>query len=74
VVFIFSRYVSLGSILASAAFPLLAFLLPHAPYGPWLAAVVLLVPAIVIVKHRQNIARLWHGTEYRFGKTGTTPT
>jgi glycerol-3-phosphate acyltransferase PlsY len=72
-VFAFSRYVSLGSILASAAFPLFAFLLPHASYGQWLATVVVLVPAIVIVKHRQNIARLWQGTEYRFGKTGTTP-
>lgn len=72
-IFVVFRYVSLGSILGSAAFPLFAFLLPHATYGVWLAIVVFLVPAIVIVKHHANIVRLLRGTEYRFGKTGKTP-
>jgi hypothetical protein len=31
------------------------------------------VPLIVIAKHRQNIARLLNGTEYRFGKSRTSP-
>jgi glycerol-3-phosphate acyltransferase PlsY len=35
--------------------------------------VLFLVPLIVIAKHRQNIARLISGTEYRFGKTRTNP-
>jgi glycerol-3-phosphate acyltransferase PlsY len=74
--FALSKYVSLASILASIAFPICALLLPHTPYRPWLIAVILIVPVIVIAKHRQNIARLLNGTEYRFGKprtsTGTT--
>lgn len=70
-VFAISRYVSLGSILAAIAFPIFAFLLPHAPRTPWASAVIFLIPLIVIVKHHQNIARLIRGTEYRFGKTRT---
>jgi glycerol-3-phosphate acyltransferase PlsY len=63
-----SRYVSLASILASIGFPIFAMLFPHRSYNLWMTAVVLIVPVIVIVKHRQNIYRLLHGTEYRFGK------
>jgi acyl phosphate:glycerol-3-phosphate acyltransferase len=72
VVLALSRYVSLASILAAAAFPVFALLLHHAPYGMWLTVMVFLAPAIVIVKHHQNIARLMHGTEYRFGKSKAT--
>jgi acyl phosphate:glycerol-3-phosphate acyltransferase len=72
VVFALTKYVSLASILASVAFPVFAMLLPHAPYRPWLVAVILVVPVIVIAKHRQNITRLINGTEYRFGKTRAT--
>jgi glycerol-3-phosphate acyltransferase PlsY len=70
--FALTKYVSLASILAAVSFPIFAMFLPHAPYGPWLAAVIVIVPVIVIAKHRQNIARLVNGTEYRFGKTGVT--
>jgi glycerol-3-phosphate acyltransferase PlsY len=69
VVFALSRYVSLGSILGAAAFPVFAFLAPHFPYEASMIAVILIVPLIVVVKHRQNIDRLIHGTEHRFGKT-----
>ncbi|MCL6464063.1 glycerol-3-phosphate 1-O-acyltransferase PlsY [Pseudacidobacterium ailaaui] len=69
-VFVLFRYVSLASILAAAAFPLFAFLLPHREtYNLWLTAVILIVPVLVIAKHSQNIRRLLHGTEYRFGKS-----
>jgi acyl phosphate:glycerol-3-phosphate acyltransferase len=68
VVFALSRYVSLASILGAAAFPAFALLLQHPEYGLWLTAVVFLAPLIVIVKHHENIGRLLHGTEYRFGK------
>jgi glycerol-3-phosphate acyltransferase PlsY len=67
-----SRYVSLASIMAAIAIPISAMLLPHTPYSAWLLAVIVIVPTIVVVKHHQNIARLVRGTEYRFGKTGTT--
>jgi glycerol-3-phosphate acyltransferase PlsY len=69
VVFVLTRYVSLGSILSAIAFPIFAFLLPHPPRNPWLDIVIVLIPLIVIVKHRLNIQRLAHGTEYRFGKS-----
>ncbi|HMD21797.1 MAG TPA: glycerol-3-phosphate 1-O-acyltransferase PlsY [Alloacidobacterium sp.] len=69
VVFALSRYVSLGSILGAAAFPVFAFLFPHFPYEASMIAVIFIVPLILIVKHHQNIGRLLHGTEYRFGKT-----
>lgn len=67
-VFAISRYVSLASILGAAAFPAFALLLHHRAYGAWLTAVSILAPIIVIAKHHENIARLLHGTEYRFGK------
>lgn len=70
--FALSRYVSLASILAAVAFPVFALVLPHGLRTEWATAVLFLVPAIVIVKHRQNIVRLVSGTEYRFGKTRTT--
>ena len=63
-----ARYVSLASILGAAAFPVFALLLRHRAYGMWLTVAIFLVPAMVIAKHHQNIARLLKGTEYRFGK------
>jgi glycerol-3-phosphate acyltransferase PlsY len=65
----FTRYVSLGSILAALVFPFFAVLLPHAPRTPLLTAVIFLVPVIVIAKHHQNIARLLQGKENRMGKS-----
>jgi len=66
VVVLFTRYVSLASILAAALFPI--FALPHAPVrSPILVACYILIPLIVIVKHSQNIRRLLAGTEHRFG-------
>jgi len=72
IVFALSRYVSLASILASATFPISAILLPPPVNSFWIIAVILIVPAIVVAKHHQNIGRLLRGTEYRFGKTRTT--
>jgi glycerol-3-phosphate acyltransferase PlsY len=69
VVFALSRYVSLASIIAAIAFPLAALLVPHEPLTPFMIAVVILLPLIVIVKHHANIRRLLAGTEYRFGKS-----
>jgi glycerol-3-phosphate acyltransferase PlsY len=70
-VFAFSRYVSLGSILAAVGFPIFASIFPHSPRTPFTTAVIYLVPLIVIAKHHQNIGRLLNGTEYRFGKART---
>jgi glycerol-3-phosphate acyltransferase PlsY len=65
---LFWRYVSLASISAAAALPLLVYLL-YAPGHAPPAAVsfcTLLAAVVVIVKHRGNIERLMAGTEPRF--------
>jgi acyl phosphate:glycerol-3-phosphate acyltransferase len=71
-VFAVSRFVSLASLLAAIAFPVFALMFPHGSYSMWLIAVILIVPAIIVVKHNQNMYRLMHGTEYRFGKARKT--
>jgi glycerol-3-phosphate acyltransferase PlsY len=64
-VFAVTRYVSLASILASAAVPLVA--LRFAPHTSNLVTLgFFLIPLIVIFKHHQNIRRLLTGTEGRF--------
>jgi glycerol-3-phosphate acyltransferase PlsY len=68
IVFLFWRYVSLASVSAAAALPLLVYLLyapGHAPPAV-VTAGALLAAALVIVKHRENIERLVAGTEPRF--------
>lgn len=64
----FWRYVSLGSIAAAAAMPLLIYLLwapRHAP-PPVVTWGTLLAAVLIIWKHRSNIERLLAGTEPRF--------
>jgi glycerol-3-phosphate acyltransferase PlsY len=65
---IFWRYISLASISAAAALPLLVYLLYAPGHAPPTAVSVctLLAAMIVIVKHRDNIERLLAGTEPRF--------
>jgi len=66
-----SRYISLGSIAASAAFPLVVWLL-NRPAGPLLAAITV-CSAIVVLRHRANIQRLIAGTENVFRWGGKKP-
>ncbi len=68
-VFAISRYVSLASIVAAIVFPLAALLRHHEPLTPFMIAVVILLPLLIIAKHHANIRRLLAGTEYRFGKS-----
>ena len=60
-----SRYVSLGSIVASAVFPLLAFFLYRSESSPAAFAVMLSASLLIILKHKANIRRLLDGTENR---------
>jgi glycerol-3-phosphate acyltransferase PlsY len=68
IVLFFWRYVSLASISAAAAMPLLIYLLwapHHAP--PMIVTLGALAAAVIIVyKHDANIQRLVHGEEPRF--------
>jgi acyl phosphate:glycerol-3-phosphate acyltransferase len=58
-----SRYISLASILATAAFPLWAGLLHHPPQTlVW----AVLGSALIVAKHHQNIGRLIAGRENKF--------
>ena len=61
-----SRISSLGGMAAAAAAPLAALILGHTIYLPVLQAVF----AIVLLRHRANIARLLAGTEPRIGRKG----
>lgn len=63
-----SRYISLGSILASVALVVAAVALLPDPFGRnWpLVAVAALLSLLIIVRHRANIARIRAGTENRF--------
>jgi glycerol-3-phosphate acyltransferase PlsY len=68
-VFAFTRYVSLASVIASAAFPIFGF---HfvAQHTPMVWFGFLFIPALIIAKHHANIRRLLNGTESRFGSKG----
>lgn len=71
----FTRYVSLGSIIATAAVPLWTWLyygvlLPDSPQHAHLKAlliVALIGCALIVAKHHENISRLLHGNENKFG-------
>lgn len=59
------RYVSLGSVVASAIFPVLAFFLYRGQSSAADFAVMLIASLLIIVKHKANIHRLLNGTENR---------
>jgi acyl phosphate:glycerol-3-phosphate acyltransferase len=66
-----TRYVSLGSILAAAAFPVFAWLTVRGEKPAFFVAVQIAVSLLIIVKHHPNIRRLLSGTESRFGAAKT---
>ena len=63
------RYVSLGSIIATAAFPVLVHLMKHPPLAIVLGAAG--GALIIIARHQANIRRLLSGTENRLGQKKT---
>ena len=72
VVLMLTGYVSVGSILASAALPIFLFILPPLGFADTaplsLLIFSLLVPWFIIFTHRSNISRLRSGAENRFEK------
>ena len=62
VIFIVFRYVSLASIIATAAFPVVGYLLISTE-DHWLLPFMLAGSLLIILKHHQNIRRLLAGTE-----------
>jgi glycerol-3-phosphate acyltransferase PlsY len=67
VVFGITRYVAIASIIGAAAFPVFAWFLVTGAHPPLFFAAAIGVSLLIIVKHHQNIRRLFAGTEYRFG-------
>jgi glycerol-3-phosphate acyltransferase PlsY len=61
-----SRYISLGSIIATGAFPVVAYFMgQHVLSAPVLVATAL-GAILIVVKHHENIRRLLRGTENKF--------
>ena len=63
VLWLTTRYVSLGSVSAAAVFPVMT----HLVFGDAFAtAFSVLIAALVLFAHRENIKRLLNGTENKF--------
>ena len=62
------RYVSLGSVTAAAAFPILLYFLKEPPPPLPIVLGAATGAAVIIAKHHSNIRRLLSGTENRLGK------
>jgi len=60
------RYVSLGSIVAVALFPMLAWWMDRRSATPSMIALVSAASLLIVAKHHENIRRLLTGTESRF--------
>lgn len=59
-----TRAVSLSSMVAAAAAPLVLWLSSHPPIYLWMS---FLIAAMIILRHRENIQRLLSGTEPKLG-------
>jgi acyl phosphate:glycerol-3-phosphate acyltransferase len=66
-VVVISRYVSLGSIVAVAVFPFVAWRIGQFYLSPTSLALISLASLLILIKHRDNLRRLWAGTENRLG-------
>jgi glycerol-3-phosphate acyltransferase PlsY len=71
IVFAITRYVSLGSILGAASFPVFAWFMVGGEKPAFYVAVQAIVALLIIVKHHPNIRRLLAGNEHRFGAAKT---
>lgn len=64
-----TRFISLGSLAATACFPIfLAWLSPYPVYIPF----AILIGGLIFWRHRENIGRLLAGTESKFGAQRNT--
>jgi glycerol-3-phosphate acyltransferase PlsY len=68
VMVIWTRHISVGSIVGAGAFPLAVWMISHPPLPVTLAAIV--SGAFIIYRHRENIERLRAGNEHVFALKG----
>jgi glycerol-3-phosphate acyltransferase PlsY len=61
------RYVSLASVIAVISFPLLAYVLHGNEIGRMTLFFMAITSLLVVARHRENIGRLFAGTESRIG-------
>jgi glycerol-3-phosphate acyltransferase PlsY len=61
------RYVSLGSVIAVASLPLLAYGMNVYGNTAWALALLAFACLLIILRHHENIRRLFAGTESRIG-------
>jgi len=59
-----TRYISLASVIAAGTFPLAVWLIEHPP--PSVVVAAILSGALIVYRHRENLARLHAGTEHAF--------
>lgn len=68
------RYVSLGSVVTAALFPVFAWMSHQRGWtehgGQWTILAGALIALLVLIKHQENLRRLWRGTEPRLGEVG----
>lgn len=76
-VVLWKRYVSLGSVVTAALFPLLAWLghrLGWVEYGGvWMLLASAAIALLVLFKHSANLRRIRQGTEPRLGESRAEP-
>ena len=68
IIVVLFRFVSLGSIIAVASFPLLVFAMRAYGNSRLALEFMILTSLLIIAKHLENIRRLLAGTENRLGK------
>jgi glycerol-3-phosphate acyltransferase PlsY len=64
----YTKYISLGSIVAAGSFPFAVWLILHPPAPLWIAA--LIAGAFIVYRHRANIERIRAGNENVFSFGG----
>jgi glycerol-3-phosphate acyltransferase PlsY len=67
VILLITRFVSIASILATASFPVFSWFFDNGSRPELFFLSQIAVSALIIVKHYQNVGRLFKGTESRFG-------
>jgi glycerol-3-phosphate acyltransferase PlsY len=71
IVFAITRYVSLGSMIGAASFPVFAYFMVRGEKPAFFVVVQAMVALLIIAKHHPNIRRLLAGNEHRFGAANT---
>lgn len=66
IVVVLWRYISLGSIIATSAFPFLVYFMGHSTLSSPIILATFLGAALIVTKHHENIRRLLQGTENKF--------